>query len=147
MTQPIARDNELPMSATGSPQVTLPDPAKCRIKRFPIGYCDCLADDPASCKYALHYGDGYFCHNPVLKRKAHWHGSRKLRISHELGSPKWLKDWLDMESNGIKKTAFQPDAVPTAEKTSTPCHGDCLRPPSSRQDGSAFSVEVPGKRE
>ena len=93
------------MSSHGSNQgnpPALPDPAICRVKRFAIGYCDCLVDDPTSCRYALHFGDGHFCHNPDLK-KVHRHGSRKLRVSHESGNLKWLKDRLKMESDEIKK--------------------------------------------
>jgi len=90
------------MNSHGSNQgnlPVLPDPAICRVKRFAIGYCDCLVDDPASCKYALHYGEGHFCRNPDPKKNARWHGSRKLRISHESGNLKWLEDRLKMESN------------------------------------------------
>ena len=47
------------------PARTLPDVAICRARHSGFGgYADCLVDAPSSSRYALSFGNGYFCLNP-----------------------------------------------------------------------------------
>ncbi len=64
----------------------LPDMDICRAKENGLrGYVDCLVIKPAQCRYALAFGQGYFCCHPnrrqIIQNTFHIHQQKQIKDS------------------------------------------------------------------